>query len=430
MKIFGLFMLAMVSTSALGQATGPSLDYGLGIRAEYQSNVTLDPTDEIDDLLLVPFVDFDLTRAGANVDATVTGLLEYVTFQEDAFDNEFRGAIDADVLWRISDQRFHWVFEENLARSQINVLDRNTPNNLQQINTLSTGPDVIFRLSGTDNVMLSARYRNFYADARDDDFSGVGGAISWNRQSSPSLQYGLRLERSGVSFDDPSFLNTDYDRDQLALNFNSARNLRGGRHEFSAEAGYMRISFDDATRDDADTPLLRLAYDVTRPDGLAYGISLTREIGDISSDLERTGRIPQLDNVLQTGQTGDPFERSRLDANFSRAWDRFSLGLTVSLDDQDFDAAALDQENLSAAINAEYRVRPLVSVFGGVVWMDQEFTQLGQEDEFLDASVGIRYQRTRRINYDLQIRYNDQDSTNLTQRSDNTSLVFRFTYRR
>lgn len=423
-------LLGLSTTWAQDQPFGPVLDYGVGVRMEYHDNITQDPEDEIDDYLLAPFAEFGLSRDGSSLDLNFNGYVEYASYGDDTFSSELRGTLAADVLWRISEERFHWVLEENLARSPIDILELNLPNNLQHVNTFATGPDLILRMSASDRLIFGARYNNFYADERDDDFDGFGLSATWSRQAAANRGYAFRLDSSKLEFDNPSALNADYDRHQGYFQLTDERSVSGATNIFTLDLGYTKLQYDNPLRDDFDGPLFHLGWERQSANGSQLEVSLSSEVGDIAADVGAIVQATRPSLALQTASTGDPFEREMISVNWGRTWQRLSLDLGVSFDTQDYDTSNLDQDNFTGSFGLAWQLRPLVSFQANLDYTDQTFDNVNQDDQFLAFSMGITYQRTRHIYLELLAVHVDLDSTDPLQISNDTGLIAQFTYRR
>ncbi|MDJ0656323.1 MAG: outer membrane beta-barrel protein [Xanthomonadales bacterium] len=433
MKRSVIFALLLTpGMQALAQDGGPQLNYGIGARAQYESNVTLASQDEISDNLVSPFLDFDLNRLGSRVDATLNGFLEYTSYLDDSFESEFRGTMAADVRWKWADDRFNWVLQNDLTRSSINVLAPNTPDNVQQTNALSTGPDLVFRLGAADRLRVGARYNDFYAEEDDDaSYDGFGGEITWLRRLSENRSYELTLEGDQVDFDESLLGSSDYDRQQILVAYNHAGSLTGGRDNVRIEVGYSELEFDDGTDDTFDGPIMRLTWDRVASDGATLSLSLIKEIGDIFRDTNAVLTAFPVNDTQDTAVTGAPFEREEFQIGWTKPISqRTTLNLQAGLDRQDYSQIDLDQEVLSAEISFGVQLRPLVQLNAGARWTEQEFNDIGQEDEDTEFVLGLSYQRTRNLFFEVAASYQDQDSTNPLFRYDNSTFYFQVVYRR
>ena len=76
----------------------------------------------------------------------------------DTYDDEFLGGLDGTVYYRFIPERFAWSIEDNFAQIAVNGLAVDTPDNRQNLNYFTTGPDIILPLGARTALEVSGRY--------------------------------------------------------------------------------------------------------------------------------------------------------------------------------------------------------------------------------------------------------------------------------
>lgn len=423
--------------SATGQAQlfrdyGPVFNYGIGLRVEHENNVELVPGGESEDTLLAPFIDFGISRLGPKLDIDVSGLVEYASYLDNTFDSEFRGNLSADATYRVVDGRLNWVLQNGLTRANVNVLAVQTPDNIQQNNSFSTGPDLLLNPSVVDRIVVGARYNNFLAD--NDDISDSDGTTifaQWSRALSAANSVGLSVQSTSTSFEQDILEQPDYDRRQISADFTREAQVSSGLNSLlSIAVGYGEAAFDGG--DDIDTPYFRMNWTRQLPGGQGIGINLVREIGDIFADTLNFGGAVIVPPVQETVVVRDPFVRNSLGLTWSKELtDRHRLTTALSYDEQDFAISSpLDQELLRARVGLQWQIRPLLALNTGIEWTDQQFVESDQVSERLDLTVGLNYQRTRNVFLDFGFQYVDESNSVGALEFDNLAFRAQISYRR
>ncbi len=431
---FAFFVLSVWSAGSFAQpeAYGPTLDYGIGLRVEYNDNVALQPGSQVEDTLLAPFIDFGIDRQGTRIDVEASGIVEHASYVDSTFDSEFRGNISASMNYRVVDGRLNWVAQNGLTRSALNVLGVQTPDNVQQTNSFTTGPDLTFRLGSADDLLLGARYNNFLADQDDNavDYDGYSIFGQWNRLLSPTTTIGLRLQNDSVGFDQIDLTQPDYDRSVVSAIYTRDLGVGSGMaSSLSVDVGYAQADFDGI--ESIDSPYFRLEWTRQLAGGQEFGLRLTREIGDTFSDTLGFGNSLIARPVQETAVVRDPFTRSLAGATWSRpVGQNYRFNLSATYDEQDYSVSELDQELLSFDVGFEWQIAPLLSMTSNLGWTDQEFTDIGQQSDRFDASVGVSYQRTRNLFLLFGVRYSDESNTIPALTFDTFVASVQVTYRR
>jgi len=423
-----LFALTFVSQAG-AQNSPVDFDYQFGYRAEYDSNPTRLNDNEQSDLTHALLFGLDIARAGTNFDLQINGNGDFLTYQDDTFDDEFRLNMSAELLWRIAPERFHWVVRNESGRAPINPRAVVTLENEQQTNLFSTGPDFIFRLNPTDALTVGARYNDLYTDDTDDDADQFAASVRWNRELDSASSLELALTAASTDFDQP-LINQDFDRYQLTLGYNTRRfTASQAVNEYRIEGGYSLISFDD--REDLDSPVLRAGWRQERPEGTTLFADAEFSLGTAGTTLNDGGRDVASLQVQQNAAVGDPFERLNLGAGFGRQLGRINLGAQADFLELDYDTLdLLDEESWLFGANFDYSLNELMTLGLGLGFEQQDFVSIGQEDDLFDAVLNFTYQRTRRWTYRLSAGWEDRDSSLEELNSDGVVVGFEVIWQR
>ncbi len=430
---YRLLLLATVGSMAvqqvaLAQTARPlDFDYRIGYRAEYDSNPDLRPSDEDADLVHALFADLSLSRDSSDFAVAVQGFADYLTYQDDTFDDEFRLDLDANAVWRAIPQRFHWVVENRAERAPLDTRALPTLANEQQTNLFTTGPDFISRLNATDQLVVGARYGNYYAEDTDDDAEQLSLSLSANRDFSPSRRVGLTLQAADLSFDDP--INEDFQQVDAFATYAFDRSSQGNAtNEFEFSLGYSFLSFDD--RADIDSPLARAEWLQRRPEGTTFSGSFEYLLGS-SASTTGTGAPLSAIELTQQEADGDPFERLSLRLGTERLIGAVSLGASISARSLDYDQRReLDEERYRLELSAGYALTPLIALNGFARYEQRDFTNVDQSDDIVELGFGAEYRRTPRLSLRFDTAWLDRDSSEAAFSADNLAVRFEIAFRR
>ncbi|MEM7707664.1 MAG: hypothetical protein AAF358_19080 [Pseudomonadota bacterium] len=399
---------------------------------EYDNNTARIADGQIDDIMLLPSLDFGINRQGSRLDIEAFGLVEHASYVDDTFDSEFRGTVSANATYRVVESRLNWVVQNGLTRSNINVLGVQTPDNVQQTYAFATGPDLTLNLSAADTLVLGARYNFFDADddAATTDSDGVGVFGQWSRSLTPTSTLGLSLQTSTIGFDQEIDLQPDYERRQVTANY--IKEIEGGAGQSSSiaiDVGYAEAALDGA--EDVTSPYFSMRWSRQLTGGEDLGVVLTREIGDVFADTLSFGNAVVIPQVQETVVTRDPFVRSSLGVNWTKdITDRHNLTALLVYDEQDYDTSLLDQELIRASVGLQWQISPLVSLSTAVQWANQTFAEAGQESDNLDWTFAVTVQRTRNIFLSFGFHYTDESNNIQNLEFDTLAARASVTYRR
>ena len=403
------------------------LDYVVGLRVEHQSNISLLPGDDIEDLVISPFLDFNINRRGSQWQLEASGNLLYATYLEDNFDSEYRGILNARFEYQILPDRLSWIVEDNLARAAINTFSVQNPNNQQQTNTFSTGPDLSIRLNSRDSLVLGARIQDFYSDRDDTDSTSESVSAVLTRQSSASRSYFLNLSATSLDFDEASFGIDGFDQLDAAIGFLQAFTIGGATHSVSLSGGYSESDFN-GQNGSIQSPVVQFDWQRTRNDGSSLGISVVQDIGNFAGSVSEINRFSPDNLSLLQQSTTDPFERRQAGVNLTqRLGPRTGLNVNVLVEDREFSQGILDEQSYSFNGGLDFQLTPLTSFTFNVNSRRREFDS-GQDDTFHNVDFGVRMVRTRRWSYDLTFGYQKRSSSVADFDADNKSVALSINY--
>ncbi|MGE0081856.1 MAG: hypothetical protein AB7U81_11220, partial [Thiohalomonadaceae bacterium] len=157
--VFGFAMPAL--------ALDVSTAYSVG--AQYSDNIGLVPQNEEEAWVGLASARIGLRERAANVDLDALGLFEYRDYQTDLFDDELVVSLDARAVWTLDPGRRYWHFEDYYRQADSDPLEPPTPENREDTNVLSTGPEFHWRLSPYRTAIAGARYGYFWFEEGDVD---------------------------------------------------------------------------------------------------------------------------------------------------------------------------------------------------------------------------------------------------------------------
>jgi hypothetical protein len=418
------FAVAMAIESARAQEALPgdrdqAFELGLTTGVSWSDNIGRVPVAEDEGTLGLAGVDLAYRQRSARIEADIEANAVYEHYFDDTFDDDVLGGIDGTVRAEIVPERFSWFVQDNFGQITSDPFSADRPDNREDINYFTTGPDLTFRLGSAMSVLLSGRYSNTAYETSELDGERLGGTLALSRQLSGNSSFSLNATTEQVEFDNTT-VNTDYDRHQGFLRFDA----RGSRTTLTIDAGYTSL---DTGTDTSDAPLARIS--VARQVSASSTFTL-RAGSQYSSGADLFRDTQGAEGVQLSGQsivaTNDPFEYrfGALEWDFSR--NRTSFGLAVQHGKEEYETLTLLDRTLTS-FNA-YFARQVartaeLRVFGG--YEDEQFDELDGEDQEMQLGAALAWEIGRTLELRLQVDHFDRDSSNeLSEYTENRASVF------
>jgi len=230
-------ILALVSTAA-----AETLTYGVDVGVAESDNVTLVSMDKVSQTMAIADADFDFKQRSRLLDADLRGNFSYLDYLQNAFGNQLIGRFDGIAHFALVPERLIWVLQDDFGQSTLDPFTPMTPTNLENVNYVSTGPDLAFRLGGTSFLNMGARIARAQYATSPFNSNRLLGNIAWGLQLSALSSLSLNADTERVDFAN-TVVNTDFNRTDAFARYE----VHGARTELSADLGATRISQSGAS---------------------------------------------------------------------------------------------------------------------------------------------------------------------------------------
>ena len=137
---------AMLLSQPLAAAVVGDNDFRIDLGGGYSDNVTRVHTDPQADAIGTAAVNFAIAEETRRLSLDAVGDLAYLYYSQHTFPSQLVGGFDGHGLFKIIEDRFDWFLSDNFGQSRRDPFQVDTAANLENINYLTTGPDLTFRL--------------------------------------------------------------------------------------------------------------------------------------------------------------------------------------------------------------------------------------------------------------------------------------------
>jgi hypothetical protein len=300
--------------------------YGVDAGVGETDNVTLAPSNKTSQTLAVADFDFNVKEQTRLLDLAATGNLSYLDYLQNAFHNQLLGRVDGTAQFAIIPDRITWTVQDDFGQTAIDPFTPTTPNNVEDVNYFSTGPNLHLRLGGTAFMDLSARYARVQYETSPFNSNRLIGDVSFGRRLSAASSVSLNADTERVLFSDTTVA-TDFDRTNVFAGYQ----LQGARTELSAQLGGTRVEQSgDSTNGALATVQLSRKVSAASRITLSAGRELTDAGASFSglqsgaSGVVGAAPAPQTANSFTDtyASAGWQYDRNRTSIGLSGRWDQ------------------------------------------------------------------------------------------------------------
>lgn len=360
------------------------------IGAVTSGNATRSNTDAQSDIVGVAQAAFTYLNDSPFLEADVDGQASRLQFFHHTLPSDNLFQLRADALAHIVPENFSWALQENYGQIAVEPFSALSPVGYENINYLTTGPNVNLPFGARDRLSIQARYSVVTIANSDVDNKRVAGELQYQHDISPRQRLTVQLYQSHLNFQADKY--PDYNLRNGSATFAS----EGARSSFEGTIGESEVYNSAATNRNV-LLALRLNHRLTPH------LSLEFDAHDGISDTADSFRLDQVSSgptifYQNVSNTTEPFKLAQGNLKLVFQGPRHKLYLGVSAQrDRYINAAVLDRDLYGVMTGWTYLISPAFSFYvsGSYSTSKQRLAGTGLRDSA--ATAGFDYRLTRSV---------------------------------
>jgi hypothetical protein len=387
---------AGASPGDVGVARTNFFTYGADAGIGYSDNITETSTDKRSDEILAEGIQLAGLEQGARFQGAVLADLEHLNYLQGTYSPEVIGNFGGYAAYALVPDFVRWMAQDSFGQGLVDPFASQSPGNLENINTITTGPTFTIPLGNLTLLNVSARYSRVSYQVSPLDNNDYGGAVTLTRLLSARSSISFNVQSERYDYTDP--INPSYDQREAFARYD----IQGARTRITVDAGYDQIRGPQQL--DSSGVLGRLRVSRTLAEGSVLSISAGREPSNSSSFLAQNQAVSGIGLQATSGQqTATPFsnEYETLGWSFSRR--RTTLSLILSHYEQIYDGQSiLDQSYTSGGVHLSRLMYPGWTVGLFADYSKESFAQqlaAQQSGNYTEEHGGanVRWQLARKL---------------------------------
>jgi hypothetical protein len=215
----------------------PTSTFGVDVGVGETDNVTLVSSNPVSQTMATADADFSVNRRSRLFDVNAKGDFTYLDYLQNAYGSQLLGRFDGTADATLIPGRLIWVLQDHFGQSALDPYAPATPNNIENINYVTTGPDLTLRIGGVDFVNVSARYARAQYQTSPFNSNRYLASVALGRDISAAASISLNVNTERVLFEN-TVVNTDFDRSSAFGRYE----LQGARTDFIGEIGATTVN--------------------------------------------------------------------------------------------------------------------------------------------------------------------------------------------
>jgi hypothetical protein len=384
--------IAAVCALFLGAEARADLTYEVEAGVGHSDNITRVESEQVDETLATIGARVDYTNTTRRLDADVNVDLDYVEYLDDTYDGEVLGTADANLNFGLIPERLTWQVQDSFGQAQSDPFSPVTPDNSENVNYFTTGPDLVLNLGSQNSMRLFGRYSTTNYEVTDLDGERLGGGLSLIRALSGASSVALNGTVEESEFDNPA--SSGYENRSASVSYD----FTGGRTTISSRLGYSWIELDDGTENGGELIELSVTREMSSSSSLAFSVG--SQFSDAGNELRgfASGGGAGGGGPGQIVASSDPFENrtASLDWNFQR--NRTGISVGIAYDENVYEEQTqYDRTRISYHGNFSRQLRPTLTFMLAARFSEDEFDLSGLKFDDTHASASLTWGMSRHL---------------------------------
>ncbi len=398
--------------------------WSAGVGVGHTDNATRVETDTVSDTIAALSGSLDLSHESRRVEASLVGHLTHLSYLDDTYDDDLLARAVGKLSFAFVPERFFWVVEDTFGQNAINEFQPVTPENRQNVNVFSTGPDAYLRFGSNFELRLSGRYGSTsYERSTQVDETRLLGEAELLRRVSATSAWGIAGSAARIEYDLPG--NPGYDQQALY----GTLQAEGARQDIRVDLGINQVA--DAGESYSD-PLIRINWNRQLTPSWTMNLNAGSEYQNSSDRFVGSVEVPGGDsgtgNVTISGIPSATYYGG-VTFGFERPRTRLSAGARYSQENF-IRSGQPDRDTWSLRAGASRRFTPRVQGFVDAAFEQREFggLTLGSDDT-VSVAAWVDWGLGRTVFLTAGYRFEDRSSDGVGQQYTENLIYLSVSYR-
>lgn len=375
------------------------------VGAGYSDNIGRTATDEANETIGTIGLNLDWREQTRRVRGDATIDLSYFEYLDDTFDSEVVGTGDGSLSLGIFPETLNWVFEDTFGQARSDPFAPVTPDNREDLNYFSTGPDLMMRFGSTGFGRVFGRWSSTSYETSPLDAERTTGGLSVGRRTSPRNELTLNGVVERVEFDQE--LSPDYDRKSMFVGYR----LDASRTLLTADLGYTWLDRDGA-EDTSGNALVNITMERDLSASSLLRLTLGSQLGDAGDSLRGALSGEVVGGSNQITATSDPFENRVASLFWQFTRNRTGLSLGASWNEDSYEEQTdFDRTRYSYIAIVSRRLGPTLDVELSASLDNEKFKNVDLDTDETHYAVRFNWRAWRTLGLRLLLEQYDRDTS-------------------
>lgn len=376
---------------------------GVGVGVEVTDNAAQDNVNEIDETITTAYVGLNASINSGSLVFSADTSLSARQYRDNTFEDDEYFRLNTSADWSVFNRSLVWRMRDYFTQQRLDTLDTATPDNLQDTNVFTFGPDLTLPVSKRQTLNIFPQYRRFYYEISNADNEQAALSFNWIYHMLPTVNLALVANVTDVDYRAmglPGY---------TASNYGIELSGKRSRSEYSLNLGITDIDREIGVDQDGTSGRFDWLFNISSRSTLELHIS--SEITDSSINLLDFSVNPISGDINNQQIVIDVYRDKIMRLEYEKTFSRFSPQLWLELRDINYTGVTADREIKSFGGLVLYRHTARLSSSLSFSRSDTALGDNTRDDDDMSISASLSYNLSRKLNAVLRIRMSERDST-------------------
>lgn len=390
--------VATLLCSFTASATDISTNASVGLR--YTDNAGLTSDNEINETIVTTSVGAAINTGGGPFKFNAKASALYEHYSKDTFADQQVYTLGMTAGWVTFKNRLDWTLEDYFTQQSIDSLSPDVPDNRQDTNVLTFGPNIYFPISARQTITLKPEYRKFTYESQNAD----------NQQSSLNANWGYQLFRNMNLSLNAGIRKVDYD--DSVINGNRFRNFsliasgQRSRSNYSLSLGATRVDTENGGGQRGFAGSMTWLLNIT--DTSSIRTNMSSDLTDANNGLLNFSRSPEDGDFSNEQISSDVSRNSVIRVAYNKKNERLNSSVWSELRKQKYELTTLDREVQDYGIKFNYPLTAILSTGLSTRYSSTKVIDVGRVDDEYSLNVNFNYRLSRKFSVNLDLKYQEK----------------------
>lgn len=157
-RCWAVALVLLGTAGVTGRAHAQQYDWGLRAGATYSDNIARTSTNTQAETVVEGGIKLAIVEKRRWIDATIGSDIEYQSYLNHSFHSGVVGGVNGNIRFDIIPGRVSWTVLDNFGQASVDPLAVETPANRQNVNVLTTGPDITVPFGRRTDLRVRGRW--------------------------------------------------------------------------------------------------------------------------------------------------------------------------------------------------------------------------------------------------------------------------------